>query len=337
MYTTFKELKSTIKKALINAGLSDERAEILATTHSESSRDGVESHGLNRVPLFIKYIEEGKIDVDASIDLVNGMGAMEIYEGNLGIGIINAKEASSRSAELAREYGIGLVGVRNTNHWMRGGTYAWDLVDEGLMSIMWSTTEPVMPAWGSKEWSVGNNPMCIGVPYKDSPLVLDMAMSLYSYGRLQVTRLLGDRLPFDGGYNEDGELTDVPEDIEKTGRLLPMGYWKGSGLAIALEMFATMLTNGNNAGKLHGLDRGAGVGSTQIFIAVDPYVFFDREILEENVEEYINHLKTVERVDEDREVRYPGEGVMDRRQKSKETDQIKIDPGFWEKVQKLAK
>ena len=336
MYVTFEELQSTIKEALLKAGLSEDQAEIVATTHAESSRDGIESHGLNRVSRFIRYVKKGWVNPDASIELVDSKGAMELYDGNLGIGIINAKKASQRAKELADINGIGMVALKNTTHWMRGGTYAWDLVNEGYMSIMWTNTESCMPAWGSLVQSIGNNPMCIGVPYKDQPLVLDMAMSLYSHGKLQVTRLAGDTLPFPGGYNKEGQLTDIPGDIEETGRLIPTGYWKGSGLAIALDMFGTLLTNGKSAAQLDEEDRGGCTGVTQIFIVVDPYVFFDREIVEENVSQLIDHLHSAQRENPDRQVSYPGEGVISRRNKAIETDQIHVDEEVWATVKELA-
>ena len=86
----FAEVKETIKKALINAGLSEEQAEICAEIHAESSADGVESHGLNRVPRFVEYVQKGWVDPGAKPELIRQRGGVEIYDGHLGIGITNA-------------------------------------------------------------------------------------------------------------------------------------------------------------------------------------------------------------------------------------------------------
>jgi LDH2 family malate/lactate/ureidoglycolate dehydrogenase len=82
------------------------------------------------------------------------------------------------------------------------------------------------------------------VPAKEGHVVLDMAMSQYSYGKLQVTRLKHQKLPYPGGFNANGDLTDDPEAIEETRRLLPMGYWKGSGFAILLDIISSLLSGG---------------------------------------------------------------------------------------------
>ena len=191
----FAEVKETIKKALINAGLSEEQAETCAEIHAESSADGVESHGLNRVPRFVEYVQKGWVDPGAKPELIRQRGGVEIYDGHLGIGITNALFAEERAVALAREHGIGMCALRNTTHWMRGGTYAWKMAEAGFVGISWINTESCMPLWGSDEKSFGNNPFCMAVPRDEGPIVLDMAMSQYAYGKLGVYRLVGKQLP----------------------------------------------------------------------------------------------------------------------------------------------
>ena len=118
----FDILESTIKQALLNAGLDDEKAGICAKIHTESSADGVESHGANRVPRFIDYVKKGWVDPKGEPKLLGQKGLAENYDGNLGPGITNAIFCTDRAIELANEYGIGLVTLKNTTHWMRGGT-----------------------------------------------------------------------------------------------------------------------------------------------------------------------------------------------------------------------
>ena len=115
----------------------------------------------------------------------------ENYDGNLGPGISNALFCSNRASALAEEHGIGLVTLKNTTHWMRGGTYAWKIAESGKIGICWIATESCMPMWGSDEPSVGNNPFCMAVPRENGEIVLDMAMSQYAYGKLGVYRLAG--------------------------------------------------------------------------------------------------------------------------------------------------
>ena len=224
MRVPFDQLKATVKKALINAGLPEDKAEICAQIHSESSLDGVESHGLNRIPRFVDYVLTGRTDVHAEPTLVKAKGVAENYDGNLGIGVTNAIFCMERATALAKEHGFGVVTLRNTTHWMRGGTYAWQAAKEGMFAICWTNTESSMPMWGSSEVGVGNNPICFAIPNGDKPIVLDMALSQFSYGKLGIYRLAGKQLPFPGGFDKDGNLTTDPGAIEDSRRILPTGY-----------------------------------------------------------------------------------------------------------------
>ena len=214
MIVSFEEMKETAKRAFLNLGLNEEQAEICAEVHTSSSADGVESHGMNLIPRFADYMHRGWIDPEGKPELIHKRGAVENYDGHMGIGILNAIFASDRAVELAKEHGIGCVSIKNTTHWMRGGTYAWRMAEKGFMGISWINTESCMPLWGSDEQSVGNNPFCIAVPRKDEPIVVDMAMSQYAYGKLGVYRLAGKSLPYPGGFDKEGNLTSDPGAIE---------------------------------------------------------------------------------------------------------------------------
>src|SRR5699024_1329297 len=106
------------------------------------------------------------------------------------------------------------------------------------------------------EAGVGNNPFCIAIPREDGPVVLDMAMSQFSYGKIGVYRLKGEQLPYPGGFDVNGNLTTDPGTIEKTRRILPAGYWKGSGMAIALDLAAALMANGNSGSDMDERNQG---------------------------------------------------------------------------------
>ncbi|MCB2342564.1 3-dehydro-L-gulonate 2-dehydrogenase [Clostridium estertheticum] len=331
MRIPFKQMKSEIKRAMIKAGLTEEQAETCARVHTESSRDGVYSHGLNRVPRFIDYVNKGWVDIKATPSLIKGCGCMENYDGNMGIGILNAKFATNRAIELAKEHNIGIVALKNTTHWMRGGTYAWDAVDNGFLSICWTNTESCMPAWGAKIPCVGNNPFCIGIPRKDGNIVLDMAMSQYSYGKLQVTRLKNEQLPYAGGFDKEGKLTKDPGSIEESMRILPTGYWKGSGLAILLDMVAAVLSNGMPTSEIDKIGKGSCGGCSQIFIAINPYTFGTEEQINNILESTINQLGAAEPVSEGGKVCYPGQRTAKTREDN-DKNGIVADETIWNDI-----
>ena len=118
--------------------------------------------------------------------------------------------------------------------------------------------------------AVANGLPVVAVPRDEGPIVLDMAMSQYAYGKLGVYRLAGKQLPFPGGYDRDGNLTSDPGAIEDSMRILPMGYWKGSGMAIVLDLAAAILSDGRSGSDMDAEGRGSCTGCSQIFIAMDP-------------------------------------------------------------------
>ncbi|MBK6281929.1 MAG: 3-dehydro-L-gulonate 2-dehydrogenase [Draconibacterium sp.] len=332
---TFEEMKATIKSAFLNAGMPDEKADICAQIHTESSRDGVYSHGLNRVERFVDYVLKGWVDVNAEPGLQNNLGSLEIYNGNLGPGILNARFAMNRATEIAEKSGLGLVTLNNTTHWMRGGSYGWQAADKGFIAICWTNTESCMPAWGAKTIGIGNNPFIMAVPHKNGNVVLDMAMSQYSYGKLQVTRLKNEKLPFPGGFDKEGNLTDIPGPIEESWRILPTGYWKGSGFAILLDIISALLSNGLSTAGIDKAGKGSCGSCNQVFIAINPLKFNTLEFIDNILEETIQQIKSSETAEGNSEIFYPGEKSLRTRKENMELG-IPVDDGVWEKVKKLA-
>lgn len=326
MKLSFEELKKIIKEALLKAGISEEDAETLARIHTESSRDGVYSHGLNRVPKFLEMIEDGAINISANPNLIKTMGMAEQYDGNFGMGVKNALFASNRAIELAGDYSFGIVAIRNTNHWQRAATYTMNIAKQDFIGIAWSNTDGNMPAWGSNEKNLGNNPLSITIPYKGQDFILDMAMSQYSVGKIQVTASAGEKLGYIGGVDKDGNETKEPKDIQDGGNIYPIGYWKGSGLAIALDILAAMLSDGNTTHDVDELDRGMCVGVSQIFMAIDPSKFTSDDRFNEIVDSALTYIK-----EGSDDVTYPGERMVKKRNASI-NEGIEVDEEYLRKV-----
>ena len=331
----FDEMKATIKQAFLKAGMPEEKADLCAQIHTESSRDGVYSHGLNRVERFVEYIGKGWVDVNAEPTLELNLGSMETYNGNLGPGILNAIFAMNRATEIAEKNGLGLVSLNNTTHWMRGGAYGWQAAEKGFIGICWTNTESCMPTWGAKSTGIGNNPFIMAVPRKEGHVILDMAMSQYSYGKLQTTRLKNQKLPYAGGFDQDGNLTDIPEQIENSRRILPMGYWKGSGFAILLDLISALLSGGLTTAGIDQFDKGSCGSCCQVFIAINPLKINSQEFVDQVLLETIEQLKSSEPANENGKIYYPGEQSLKTRNENMELG-IPVDEGIWAKVKELA-
>lgn len=302
----YETMQSEFKRVLLKKGFSEDRADKAATLFAQNSLCGVYSHGLNRFPRVIEYLDKGVIDPSVVATTELKLGAIERWDGHRGFGPLNAMMAMDRACKLAKEYGIGLVALGNNNHWMRGGSYGYRAADNGCIGICWSNTTPNMPAWGGKDNKIGNNPIIFAIPRKDGGhVVIDCALSQYSFGKIEDCRLKGVKLPFPGGYDSDGNLTCDPIEIEKTNRVLPIGYWKGSGISIALDLIGTILTNGNSVSKVGTFNDE--VGLTQIMIAIDPSKANSKELTDEIVENILGDINTSIPVDPNNPVHYPGE------------------------------
>jgi 3-dehydro-L-gulonate 2-dehydrogenase len=327
---TYAELLDTLRHALSKIGFDSERGSLCAQLFAESSRDGVSSHGLNRFPLFISMTQSGVVDIHAQPERIGTTGPLERWDGKIGPGNLNAYHCMARAITLARLHGIGCAALANTNHWMRGGTYGWQAADAGVIGICWTNTCPNLPPWGASQPRVGNNPLVIAVPRDDGHVVLDMAMSQFSYGALASYRLRGKFLPVDGGFDTEGRLTRVPELIEASKRPLPIGYWKGSGLALMLDLLATTLSGGSATYQIPA-DPQRETRLSQMFIAFDPSRSGGhnaRTVANEIIRQFVSNPYTAE-------VRYPGERVLQTRRENLEKG-VPVEPSVWRQVQGLA-
>ena len=326
----YEEMKRQFARVLESRGFSAEDARSAGEIFAQNSLAGVYSHGLNRFPRVVEYLDKGEIDPNARATCVMRMGAIERWDGHRGFGPLNAWRAMERACTLAKEYGAGVVALGNNNHWMRGGTYGWLAADRGCIGICWSNTMPNMPAWGGKDRKIGNNPLVMAVPRSNGEhAVIDCAVSQFSYGKIEDCRLRGVQLPVPGGYNEAGELTTDPAEIEKTWRVLPMGYWKGSGLSIVLDLIATVLTNGNSVAKIGTF--GDEIGLTQIMIAIDPGKFNTSGETDDIVNGILADVKASVPAQEGGEVFYPGEMELARIRENREQG-IPVIEEVWQRV-----
>jgi 3-dehydro-L-gulonate 2-dehydrogenase len=324
MRVSYHDLHDTLFRALSKTGLPSERATLCARLIADSSRDGVASHGLNLVPRLLTMIRSGLVDVHARPACASRHGAIERWDGRRGPGNLNAYEAMEGAIALARAHGLGCVALSNTNHWMRGGTYGWQAADAGVIGVCWTNTMPNLPPWGADTPRIGNNPLVIAVPRPQGHVVLDMAMSQFSYGALAAYRLRGEQLPVPGGFDRDGTLTRDPAAIEASGRPLPIGFWKGSGLALMLDMVAALLAGGRATHEIPATPEQE-TGLSQVFLAFDVASIAGRD----------EGARVVEAILADLQVRYPGERTFDARRQNLE-DGIPVEPSAWRILESAA-
>ena len=325
----FDEMKQQFLQVLLRLGFSEEKAEKCASVFARNSLDGVYSHGVNRFLRFVDYVRKGFVDPAARPVKVAGSGNVEQWDGKLGPGPTNAMAASERAMELATQHGLGMVALSNTNHWMRGGTYGWECAKKGFLFIGWTNTIANMPAWGAKENKLGNNPLVIAIPYQGEALVLDMAQSQFSYGKLEDFSKTGEELPVPGGFNLKNQLTHDPAEVLESGRSLPIGYWKGAGLSLMLDLMATILSGGLSTSAISTQNKSE-YGVSQVFIAIDLKQLPNFPVIDHTIGEIIADFLSAETVDGD-SIRYPGQRVLKTREENRQKG-IPVDKEVWTTV-----
>ncbi|WP_241738946.1 3-dehydro-L-gulonate 2-dehydrogenase [Pontibacter beigongshangensis] len=324
MRITFGQMKAQFENVLLKAGFEVERAALCARIFAENSRDGVYSHGLNRFPVFVQMVKDGYVRPQAEPACLEQTGAIERWDGQRAPGMYTATLAMDRAIALAKKHGLGAVAVRNTNHWMRGGTYGWQAVAAGCVGICATNTIANMPPWGGTAPRLGNNPLVIAVPRQEGPLVLDMAMTQFSFGKLQEYELKGNSLHVSGGYNSHGELTTDPAAIRESGRAVPIGFWKGSGLSLMIDVLVASLSGGRTVSQVTA--EGTEAGVSQFFLCIkaenlDPAIS----------DEIIRFAKSSPVGAAGEEIRYPGESTLATRLRN-EQEGIPVNEEIWQQV-----
>jgi 3-dehydro-L-gulonate 2-dehydrogenase len=301
------EMKETFRSILVQSGFDREKAEVCAEVFTTNSLEGVYTHGVNRFAKFIKYVQDGYIKVNAEAKLVDGMGGFQKWDGQLGPGPVNALRCTDAAIALARKHTIGCVSLANTNHWMRAGYYGWRAAKEGCVLIAWTNTLANMPAWGAVDRRLGNNPMVFAVPYHDSAIVMDTAMSQYSYGAIDLYALKQEKLPTAGGYDLEGNLTDDPVKIAESRRVLPIGFWKGAGMSLLLDILATILSGGLSTSEITKLP--VEYSMSQVFIAIDISKLSHASTIQRSIQQIIADYHQSVPASEKDHIRYPGENI----------------------------
>ena len=313
MKVSYAELKAEFKRVLLSRNMREDIAEECATVFADTTQAGAYSHGVNRFPRFIQQLENGDIVPDAEPTKVLSLGAIEQWDAHQAIGNLTAKKMMDRAMELASQNG-------------------WQAAEKGYIGICWTNALAVMPPWGAKECRIGTNPLIIAVPTTPITMV-DMSCSMYSYGMLEVHRLQGRQTVVDAGFDDNGNPTRDPATVEKNRRLMPMGFWKGSGLSIVLDMIATLLSNGESTAAVTE-DKDDEYCVSQVFIAIEVDRLIDGKTKDEKLNRIMDYVRTAERADPNVAVRLPGHEFTAILADNK-ANGIPVDDTVWAKLKSL--
>ncbi len=337
LYIKKETMEREMRRALERVGCDPERAGRISRIVTENTMDGSATHGANRFPRLVSEVEKGIVSLSGQLTRVSGFGGLEVWDGGFGFGVLNAESAMERAVALAGEYGIGCVSLRNSNHWMRPGRYGWKAAEAGMIGICWSNTAGNMPVWGAKDVRMGNNPIVMAVPSSAGPIMVDMAMSQFSNGKLEVAKQKGEQMPMPCGWDGDGNLTTDPATVLQTKRLLQTGYWKGSSFAMMMDLACVASSLGMSTPAMDAVkkERGAEMGHCQMFIAINSGAVSDPEEADALLQGMLDGYLASEPDGSGNAIRIPGRKILENRAKA-EAEGVPVLEGTWEKIRSLA-
>lgn len=215
------------KRAFLYVGIPEEDAAQAAQVVAQADRSGVYSHGLQRLPMYLTRVADGAVNKAPHLHRTDGGGLCMAFDGENGLGIVNGPRVMDAVIEAAREQGIAAATLRNSNHYGAGNYYGWKAAKAGVIGICMTNTSPCMAPTGGAEKLLGTNPLTVAFPAGEAdPVVLDMATSVVSYGKLQVSAGKGEPIPEGWAIDAEGKGTTDPREALK-GSLLPIGGYKG--------------------------------------------------------------------------------------------------------------
>lgn len=305
----YEDLQNYTSEIFKCAGMSEEDAKFQAKSLVTTNLWGVDSHGVMRVPIYAQRLQSKAINPRPDIKTIKGNNAFEVMEGDNGPGAIVAQKAMKRAIELAKKYSVGIVGVRNSNHFGAAALYSKLATDEGMVGIAMTNVKPLIVAPGASKPVAGNNPFAIGIPtFGDFPFMLDMSLSVVAGGKLSLAIKKGEKIPTHWATDKNGKPTDDPKEAFE-GFLLPMGGFKGLGLAYAIDMLSGVLTGGYFSHQVKSMYENPEDPSltSHMMIAINPEMIISKEELQLKMSEYIDNLKATPVWEENGELYLPGE------------------------------
>lgn len=292
------------------AGMPPENAALVAENLTQGELHGLGSHGVSRLlPVYVQRTRAGAFNPTPHVKVLQCQGSTAVVEGDNGPGAVVGTYAMDLAIALAREHRSGWVAARNSNHFGAAFLYTRKALREGMIGFATTAAVPQVAPFGGNAAALGTNPLCIAVPGGErGPIILDMATTVVARGKVQLAALEGKPIPLGWAVDAQGRPTTDPVAGSK-GRMLPLGGYKGYGLALMVEVFSSLLTGAAFGGGIGGLfadfDRGQRVG--HFFGALDVSAFMPLDAFRQRVDELIAYVKGMPLAEDTEEILVPGE------------------------------
>ena len=236
------EIYQLANKTLLANDCDEENANILSDTIMRAERDGSLSHGLFRLPAYVASLKSKKVNGKARPEIKKISSSVVKVLGNHAFAPMVLKVGLPELIKLAKETGVAILAINNSHHMAAMWPETEAVAEQGLVAFACTSYKPMVAPAGAKKALFGTNPISFAWPRPGkTPVVYDMATAAMAMGEVQVAAREGHKVPIGTGLNKDGKETTDPNEIVKGGVLLPFGGYKGSGIAMMVELLAGAL------------------------------------------------------------------------------------------------
>lgn len=329
MKIKIKEAQDLATKILVSHGFSQEEAKYCVLNCLEGELTEKKTHGFVRIPKLIKFVNDKRVIVGGEdIEVIKETPVSILVDGKKKTGLYVINKALELGIQKVKSSGMVAVGVTN-NALISGmiGQYARVATEQDLIYIGFHNSISAIAPFGSAKAIVGTNPITVGIPINDLPIILDMSSSKITYGEVLLALSEKRELESNVVIDKDGHPSTNPDDAFE-GALLPMADHKGSGLAIVIELLAGALT-----GSLVGNNITGGWGS--FFILIDPSIIRDINEFKTDAESLIKELKNSPKMDGFDEIYYPGERSQKKRLEALRSGEFELSDEIYNELIEL--
>jgi LDH2 family malate/lactate/ureidoglycolate dehydrogenase len=321
------DLIGFVERILVATQVPPDIAELVAHSLVAANLRGVDSHGAQLLPFSIEQLTSGDMDPAARGRVVSEIGSCLVYDGENGIGQWVAETCCNHVIRIADACGIGMAVVRESNHFGAAAWWGQKISATGKIGIVMCNASSLVPPWQGKKPRLGTNPICVSVP---GPWLLDMATTTVAAGKIYKAMINGqDTIPPGWAMDAEGVPTTNTQAALK-GLLMPLGGYKGSGLAMMAEILCSVLGGGALCNEVGGIRiRGRKLRVSQMFLAIDIGRFMPVETFTARVEKLVEIMKTTPPAPGYEEVLVAGDPEW-RTDAERRKNGIPVGEGTWE-------
>jgi LDH2 family malate/lactate/ureidoglycolate dehydrogenase len=321
------KLEKWVQRVFERYDLPLEEALTAAQALVKANLRGVDSHGVARVPMYCARLRQRVANPLPDIAVTRVAPAAALVDGDNGLGLVVGRRAMAEAIAIAREYGIGLAGVKRSGHYGMAALYILQAVEAGCVGLAFTNASPALPVWGGRTPFLGTSPFAAGTPTGAAPpFVLDMACSIVARGKLKFAAQRGDPIPEGLALDKQGRpTTDGAEAFE--GVVLPMGGVKGAGLAMLMDVLSGVFTGAAFGGDVRnpftGLDGPQHTGHFCMALKAD--LFMPMDAFQARMQTLAERVKAQPRAEGVDEILMPGE-PEDRKEQERRVQGIPLTP-----------